>query len=153
MQAVITAQFCFDLTTGLTYRWRSYYSLPSTLTRLLSLQCLCWPATYLTLVFLGAQRPLLAWIVIGVTTGWSRTVQMWVTSNVIPVDNAETTPRAKSPPLPPHEMVWWDRFTWGRRWDWDAIAREVGWRVGALFLITTAWLFWRIDQGTLVEVL
>ncbi|ORY26251.1 N-glycosylation protein-domain-containing protein [Naematelia encephala] len=125
--AICTAHFCFCLTTGLTHRWRSYYSLPSTLTRLLSLQCLCWPATYLTLRFLGAERPLLAWTVIGVTTGGSRAIQMWVTSNV-------------------------DSEGRGRRWNWDAVAREVGWKVGALLLVTTAWLFWGIEQGRLKRI-
>ena len=166
-QAAITAQFCFHLTTGLTHRWRSYYSLPSTLTRLLSLQCLCWPATYITLWFLGVDRPLLCWVVIGVTTGWSRCVQMWVTSNVVPLDPGDITPgpshtslpggrgkRRSSPRgsglvpiVPPPGMTGWEAFTYGRRWDWDAVAREVGWKVGALLLVTTAWLFWGVEQG------
>jgi hypothetical protein len=155
LQAMCTAHFCFQLTTGLAHRWRSYYSLPSTLTRLLSLQCLCWPATYLTLRFLGAERPLLAWIVIGVTTGWSRTIQMWVTSNVIVAGRGavDTTPRARSPPLPPAGAGWWESFTFGRRWDWSDIAREVGWKVGTLLLLTCAWMFWKLETGQLVEVL
>ncbi|KAK4684373.1 hypothetical protein P7C73_g5804, partial [Tremellales sp. Uapishka_1] len=141
--AICTAHFCFCLTTGLTYRWRSYYSLPSTFTRLVSLQCLCWPMTYLTLITLGPHRPLLSWVVIGVTTGWSRTIQMWVTSNVVAGD---ITP--SNPPHPPDELGWWDKFTWGRRWNWDNVAREVGWKIGTLLLFTTAWLFWSIDAGT-----
>lgn len=149
-QALVTAHFCFSLTTGLTYRWRSYYSLPSTLTRLLSLQCLCWPATYLTLWFLGANRPLLSWIVIGVTTGWSRTVQMWVTSNVEPTPG-ELTPKVAPRAIVPEHLGFWESFTWGRCWDWDKIARKVGWKVGGLLLITTAWLFWGLETGRLVE--
>ncbi|BEJ15735.1 hypothetical protein CspHIS471_0503400 [Cutaneotrichosporon sp. HIS471] len=149
--AVVTAHFCFCLTTGLTHRWRSYYSLPSTVTRLVSLQCLCWPATYTTLWVLGPRRPLLAWVVIGVTTGWSRTVQIWVTSNVVVDDDGgDVTPGPRrSPPLrpppPPSHVTGWRKFTYGRRWDWDAVAREVGWKVGALLLVTCAWLFWRVD--------
>ncbi|ORX39101.1 N-glycosylation protein-domain-containing protein [Kockovaella imperatae] len=149
--ALCTAHFCFELTTGLTHRWRSYYPLLSTLLRLLSLQCLCWPATYLTLWVLGARRPLLAWVVIGVTTGWSRTIQMWVTSNVM---TGETTPKTKprSPNLPPEDLDWIERFTWDRKWDWDAVAREVGWKIGGLLLITAAWLFWGFETGRYIEV-
>jgi hypothetical protein len=163
VQATCTAQFCFHLTTGLTHRWRSYYSLPSTLTRLLSLQCLCWPATYLTLAILGADRPLLAWVVIGVTTGWSRTIQMWVTSNVSTIPSRGSSGSTggsgnghnpgtgmsgiDSRKLPPEGLGRWDSFVWGRRWDWDDIAREVGWKVGSLMLVTTAWLFWKIENG------
>ncbi|WVQ93261.1 hypothetical protein IAU59_000327 [Kwoniella sp. CBS 9459] len=195
--AICTAHFCFSLTTGLTHRWRSYYSLPSTLTRLLSLQCLCWPATYLTLWILGAERILLCWVVIGVTTGWSRTVQMWVTSNVVPADyhqrhrrssalphddNApgeedvgseagtpaggaggglagagDVTPnlrtiRMKGPPEVPEGLGFWDTFKWGRKWDWDNVAREVGWKVGALLLVTNAWLFWGIEEGKVLRL-
>lgn len=155
--AYTTAHFCFGLTTGLTSRWRSYYSLPSTVTRLVSLQCLCWPATYITLWFLGASRPLLAWVVIGVTTGWSRTVQMWVTSNVVddggditPGPYRRVSPPPGPPPPPPKHVTGWRVFTYGRRWDWDAVAREVGWKIGGLLLITTAWLFWRMEG--MVEV-
>ncbi|WVO15323.1 hypothetical protein L204_102979 [Cryptococcus depauperatus] len=166
--AVVTGHFCFCLTTGLTHRWINYYSLPSTITRLASLQCLCWPATYLTLWVLGAKsaRPLLAWVVIGVTTGWSRTVQMWVTSNVVlsgvsplvstntlgininPSDSPAVQRRnSLLPGPPPDHLSAWEKFTWGRRWDWDAVAREVGWPVGCLLLITSAWLFWGIECG------
>ena len=41
----------------------------------------------------------------------------------------------------------WEQFTWGRKWDWDDIAREVGWKVGLLLLVTCAWLFWCIEMG------
>lgn len=177
-QAICTGYFCFCLTTGLTHRWLSYYSLPSTITRLASLQCLCWPATYLTLWVLGARnaRPLLAWVVIGVTTGWSRTVQMWVTSNVVPADlvspvvstNLVVTSTLTNPNVmaarggskqttmllgpPPEHLRQWEKFVWGRKWDWDAVASEVGWKVGGLLLVTTAWLFWGIECGNMVRV-
>ncbi|WWC64091.1 uncharacterized protein I303_106698 [Kwoniella dejecticola CBS 10117] len=181
--AICTAHFCFSLTTGLTHRWRSYYSLPSTITRLVSLQCLCWPATYLTLWFLGANRLLLCWVVIGVTTGWSRTVQMWVTSNVIPLPprssasasrsntglereekegvggQGDITPNSSTvkitmgtgPPEIPDGLSTWEAFRWGRKWDWDNVARAVGWKVGGLLLITCAWLFWGIENGMRVR--
>jgi len=159
LQACLTAHFCFCLTTGLTHRWRNYYSLPSTVTRLVSLQCLCWPATYLTLSILGSRRPLLAWVVIGVTTGWSRTVQMWVTSNVIidsphggsdpgdvtPGPFARVSPPPGARPMPRH-VRGWRVFTHNRRWSWDLVARKVGWKVGAMLLVTCAWLFWRLEN-------
>jgi hypothetical protein len=34
-----------------------------------------------------------------------------------------------------------------RRWDWDAVAREVGWKLGILMLFTNIWMFWRAEQG------
>lgn len=117
--------------------------------------------TYLTLWFLGPARPLLAWIVIGVTTGWSRTVQMWVTSNVIPASaGGDVTPKLGRRVLPVKRErerereregagTAWERFTFGRTWDWDDVAREVGWKVGGLLLITTAWLFWEIEMGVI----
>lgn len=157
-QAWLTAQFCFGLTTGLTYRWRSYYSLPSTVTRLLSLQCLCWPATYITLWFLGPRRPLLSWVVIGVTTGCSRCIQMWVTSNVISDEDEDDaggditpgpfrrgSPQAGPKPTPRH-VKGWRVFTYNRHWNWDRIAYKVGWKVCALLLITCAWLLYRLDE-------
>jgi len=90
---------------------------------------------------------------------------MWVTSNVVPTspkgDRGDVTPRLgkkslarnpMSPPLPPPDDVGiWERFTWGRKWDWDAVAREVGWKAGALLLATTAWLFWGIETGDLAR--
>lgn len=185
-----TGHFCFKLTAGLVHRWRSYYSTWATITRLYSVQCICYPATYATLRVLGASRPLLAWTVIGVTTGWSRCVQMWVTSNVSPEsgtsdrdrererERGDVTPRsgkrnlssaslssmALAPALGsstsvrdgstptgllvrPDDLSYFQSFTWGRRWDWDAVAREVGWKVGGLLLLTCAWLFWGIEVG------
>lgn len=73
---------CFLLTSGLTRRWLAYYSLPSTLLRLLSLQSICWPATSLTLKLVGPSRPLIGWVLIGTTTSLSNTIRIWVTSNI-----------------------------------------------------------------------
>ncbi|TXT08714.1 hypothetical protein VHUM_02842 [Vanrija humicola] len=154
--ALLTAHFCFSLATGLSYRWRSYYSPASTMTRLISLQCLCWPATYTTLWVLGPKRPLLAWVVIGVTTAVSRTIQMWVTSNVIVDDTPgditpgpfrRISPPPVPPPAPPAHLSGWEAFVYGRTWDWEKVARKVGWKVGFMLLVTCAWLFWRIDNG------
>lgn len=35
-----------------------------------------------------------------------------------------------------------------RRWDWDEVAREVGWKLGILMLFTNIWMFWRAEQGS-----
>lgn len=144
------------MTTGLTHRWRSYYSLASTVTRLVSFQCLCWPATYGTLWVLGSGRPLLCWVIIGVTTAVSRTVQMWVTSNVVdddtvpPSDPGDITPgpfpRLSSPVRTTRRHVrGWRVITNNRKLRWDAVARKVGWKVGSMLLVTAAWLFWRLE--------
>jgi hypothetical protein len=71
---------------------------------------------------------------------------MWVTSNV----DGDITPGLKGDASPKKKLKkpgWFDAFWDGRRWDWDNIAREVGWKVGGLLLITTAWLFWGIETG------
>lgn len=189
-QAILTGHFCFEMTTCLTRRWRVYYDLAATITRLLSIQCICWPLTGLTLWVLGHERVLFAWVVIGVTTAASRSVQMYVTSN-IPVaaseegggvgvgeggaGEADRTPRKGFKSLDVCVSVndqgardgdgdgegdgaeegekdgWWTAFKMGRRWDWDGVGREVGWKVGGLLLITCAWLFWGIESGRYVR--
>jgi hypothetical protein len=82
LQTLLTGMQCFLLTSGLTRRWLAYYSLPSTLLRLLSLQSICWPATSLTLKLVGPSRPLIGWVLIGTTTSLSNTIRIWVTSNI-----------------------------------------------------------------------
>ncbi|CAL1702624.1 unnamed protein product [Somion occarium] len=82
--SILTGWQCLQLTTGLLKRWRVYYSPLPTLIRLLALQAICWPATHLTLTFLEHEkRPLVCWAVIATTTCCSRSIQMWVTSNII----------------------------------------------------------------------
>ncbi|KAJ7207899.1 N-glycosylation protein-domain-containing protein [Mycena pura] len=81
--AILTGYQCLALTTGLLTRWRVYYPPLATLIRLLALQAICWPATHLTLSLLDhARRPAAVWAVIGTTTCASRSVQIWVTSNL-----------------------------------------------------------------------
>ncbi|KAI8995261.1 N-glycosylation protein-domain-containing protein [Trametes punicea] len=84
--SVLTGWQCLQLTTGLLKRWKVYYSPFATLIRLLALQAICWPATHLTLSVLDHEaRPLACWALIGTTTCCSRSVQLWVTSNIVPV--------------------------------------------------------------------
>ncbi|KIM44330.1 hypothetical protein M413DRAFT_379368 [Hebeloma cylindrosporum] len=81
--AILTGYQCLCLATGLLTRWRLYYPPLSTLVRLLALQGICWPATHLTLTILEYEkRPVICWAVIGTTTCMSRSVQIWVTSNL-----------------------------------------------------------------------
>lgn len=56
-----------------------------------------------------------------------------------------------APPEPPPHLTWWERLNYKRRWDWEAVAREVGWKVGALLLLTSAWVFWQVHIGWLVR--
>ncbi|KAF8630556.1 hypothetical protein AX17_005368 [Amanita inopinata Kibby_2008] len=81
--SVLTGYQCLALTTGLLTRWRLYYPPLSTLIRLLALQGICWPATQLTLsIFEHEKRPVTVWALIGTTTCTSRSIQIWVTSNL-----------------------------------------------------------------------
>lgn len=82
-QASLTIYQSLSLTTGLLHRWRLYYSPLSTLIRLLALQAICWPATHFTLSWLEVgKRPVVCWAVVGSTTCVSRSVQIWVVSNL-----------------------------------------------------------------------
>lgn len=157
-QATLTGILCFELTTGLTQRWLVYYSLAPTLLRLLSLQSICWPSTAITLRYIGQADLLLAWVVVGTTTACSRSVQIWVTSNV---------PVATRPPSPGTQASLSKRPIWlrnlldaiitknafsmthtssgaigQRKWEWSDIGRTVWVRVGALYFLTTWYLLW-----------
>lgn len=175
----------------MTYRWRLYYDKLATVTRLLSIQCICQPLTFLTLWTLGPSQILFAWVVIGCTTAASRAVQMYVTSNIVRpggsgADRGDVTPNAakrtrglprtkgdragsrsgsEDPDVKPSGSKWaaktgrlsgmrkaWAEFRTDRKWDWDALAREVGWKLGTLLLITNAWLFIGIHGGRFVEI-
>ncbi|KAI0751625.1 hypothetical protein C8Q80DRAFT_1218305 [Daedaleopsis nitida] len=108
---------CLQLTTGLLKRWRVYYSPFAALIRLLALQAICWPATHLTLTILNHDaRPLICWAAIGTTTCCSRSIQLWVTSNIIPA------------PLPPGR----------RRWDWREVGAKCALPAGVVYL-AMAW--------------
>ncbi|CAA7263736.1 unnamed protein product [Cyclocybe aegerita] len=97
--AILTGYQCLALATGLLTRWRLYYEPLSTLVRLLALQGICWQATHLSMSILnGERRPVVTWAVVGTTTCISRSVQIWVTSNlwweVEGVQSSEETPAA-----------------------------------------------------------
>lgn len=154
--ACLTAHQCLKLTTGLLHRWRAYYHPLSTLIRLLALQAICWPATHFTLNIMGSWgmntaldhdalstfdvailrwttiRPDVCWAVIGTTTCFSRSIQIWVTSNLLP--QSPNSFSGVGPIL--------GRSS-GRRWDWGVVARECLFPAGLLYVLM-AWIgAWR----------
>ncbi|KAI0631508.1 N-glycosylation protein-domain-containing protein [Trametes polyzona] len=128
--SVLTGWQCLQLTTGLLKRWKVYYSPFATLIRLLALQAICWPATHLTLTVLDHEaRPLICWAVIGTTTCCSRSVQLWVTSNIVP---------APAPPgsaVPEEELM---RKGKRRRWDWAQVGVKCALPAGIVYCVM-AW--------------
>ncbi|GJE95963.1 N-glycosylation protein-domain-containing protein [Phanerochaete sordida] len=136
--SVLTGWQCLQLTTGLFKRWRVYYSPLPTLIRLFALQAICWPATHLTLTLLGHEvRPLICWAAIGTTTCCSRSVQMWVTSNIVEPPHAQQN-GAASPEL---------KRRYRRRWDWNAVLRECAFPAGVVYFLMAWVLALRTEFG------
>ncbi|KAJ7854319.1 N-glycosylation protein-domain-containing protein [Mycena olivaceomarginata] len=153
--AILTGYQCLALTTGLLTRWRVYYPPLATLIRLLALQAICWPATHLSLTLLDhARRPAAVWAAIGTTTCMSRSVQIWVTSNLWwePREaggangvNGNSGSQASAPTPSPGGTGTgaggWRRFggRWGgRRWDWREVAVQCMLPAGVLYFVM-AW--------------
>ena len=175
-QALLTAHQCLKLTTGLLHRWRAYYSPLSTLIRLLALQAICWPATHFTLGIVGSlgtnatfgddsitilesallrwttARPDICWAVIGTTTCISRSIQIWVTSNLLlsTSSGSRTNLTAAVPdrPRPRRAHVGEEtRKLTGRKWDWAIVARVCMLPAGCLYF-AMAWIAaWRREAG------
>ncbi|KAH9929203.1 N-glycosylation protein-domain-containing protein [Fomitopsis serialis] len=145
--AILTGWQCLQLTTGVLKRWRVYYSPFATLIRLFALQAICWPATHLTLKLLNhGQRPALCWAVIGTTTCYSRSIQLWVTSNIGPAP--APPPRPSQPPSPSplrRSLVAsasgmreeWIKLR-RRRWDWNEVIRKCVLPAGVIYFVM-AW--------------
>lgn len=138
--AILTGWQCLCLTTGLLTRWRHYYPPLATLIRLLALQAICWPATHLTLSILEHdKRPVIVWTIVGTTTCASRSVQIWVTSNLWqepkkdgPVVNGKISPEES-------RSLRWRGGKWGgRRWDWTAVGVRCMLPAGVLYFLM-AW--------------
>ncbi|EIW77989.1 hypothetical protein CONPUDRAFT_129023 [Coniophora puteana RWD-64-598 SS2] len=203
--ALLTAHQCLALTTGLLHRWRALYPPLSTLIRLLALQAICWPATHTTLQILGALgggapallarlhahaalnimeaellrwttvRPAVCWAVIGSTTCFSRSIQIWVTSNLLPPAGAKPKPLLSPSKLssssagagagaePPSgagrfKMKWKLKNSahaiagagapGGRRWDWAVVGQTCVLPAGCLYFVM-AWVdAWRREMGS-----
>lgn len=133
--ALLTVHQSLSLATGLYARWRLYYTPLPTLIRLVALQAICWPALHFTLrVFDVSKRPVITWAIVGTTTTFSRSVQIWVTSNlwweVRPVPDGEANGSA------------WQRWRggkWGgRRWDWKEVGLKCLLPAGVLYFVM-AW--------------
>ncbi|KAH7879383.1 N-glycosylation protein-domain-containing protein [Lentinula edodes] len=151
--ALLTGYQCLCLTTGLLVRWRVYYPPLATLIRLISLQAICWPATHFTLSLLEHEkRPVIVWAVIGTTTCASRSVQIWVTSNLWweypsggPGGPASANGNGNSNGgirgLSENEIDWqrWKGGKWGgRRWDWSDVVKKCMLPAGVVYCIM-AW--------------
>ena len=175
-QALLTAHQCLKLTTGLLHRWRAYYSPLSTLIRLLALQAICWPATHFTLDIVGSlgsnytfrdgsltildsallrwttARPDICWAVIGTTTCVSRSIQIWVTSNLLlsRTSGSRTNLASTVPdrPRPRRTAVGEEtRKLIGRKWDWAIVARVCMLPAACLYVVM-AWIgAWRREVG------
>ncbi|KAL1755586.1 hypothetical protein FB107DRAFT_290794 [Schizophyllum commune] len=132
--AILTGYQCLSLTTGLLTRWRIYYAPLSTLVRLLALQSICWPATHFTLVVLEHEkRPVITWAVIATTTCCSRSVQLWVTSNLW-WEPKERMARGQG-----GKWHRWRGGQWGgRRWDWREVGLKCMFPAGVLYFVM-AW--------------
>ncbi|KAL1665384.1 N-glycosylation protein-domain-containing protein [Schizophyllum commune] len=132
--AILTGYQCLSLTTGLLTRWRIYYAPLSTLVRLLALQSICWPATHFTLVVLEHEkRPVITWAVIATTTCCSRSVQLWVTSNLW------WEPRERMARGQGGKWHRWRGGQWGgRRWDWREVGLKCMFPAGVLYFVM-AW--------------
>ncbi|KAH7919918.1 hypothetical protein BV22DRAFT_1074726 [Leucogyrophana mollusca] len=175
---LLTAHQCLSLTTGLLHRWQAYYPPLSTLIRLLALQAICWPATHATLGVLGGLgshtdtsfegslsildsallrwttiRPDVCWAIIGTTTCISRSVQIWVTSNLLQSSSASSSSlslaydKAKSSKVNLHgaadELRKQKPKPSGRRWDWGVVGRACLLPAGCLYVVM-AWVSaWR----------
>ncbi|KAJ7280182.1 N-glycosylation protein-domain-containing protein [Mycena rebaudengoi] len=158
--AVLTGYQCLSLTTGLLTRWRVYYPPLPTLIRLLALQAICWPATHLSLTLLDhTKRPAAVWAAIGTTTCMSRSVQIWVTSNLwwepreAASSNSNTNTNTNSSTNNNNNnnsgggggsatsAGGWRRFggRWsGRRWDWREVSMKCMLPAGVLYFVM-AW--------------
>lgn len=142
-QSILTGYQCLALVTGLLVRWRAYYPPLATLIRLLALQAICWPATHFTLTLLSHRtRPAICWAVVGSTTCVSRSVQMWVTSNLwwdeqgkpaAPVVGVGGVIPNGVPPVGLGKK--WGGKWGGRRWDWPEVGLRCVLPAGVLYFV------------------
>jgi len=141
--ALVTLNAHLGLTTGLLLRWRTFYAPMAVLVRLLALQSICWPATHLTLLILShSKRPTVCWAVIGTTTCISRSIQMWVCSNLAVIRSPEHVPphrkrinRLQYLLMPPAPLPLRSR---PRRWDWNRVLFRCGLPLAICYFIM-AW--------------
>lgn len=131
--SLLTLYQSLSLATGLFHRWKLYYTPLPTLIRLIALQGICWPALYWTLkIGQVDKRPVMVWAVVGTTTSFSRSIQIWVTSNLWdPADVGKTGKSSKSGR--------WGGGPWkNRRWDWKEVSMECLLPLGLIYFVV-AW--------------
>ena len=120
---------------------------------------ICWPATHFTLtLFNHNKRPLICWAIIGTTTSCSRSIQMWVTSNIIVFPQPHHhSPHSgshsshTSPSSSPLRESTSDgngngsivkekmKMTRKRKWDWAAVGRRCALPAGLIYFLM-AWV-------------
>ena len=81
--AVLTAVHSFQIISSMLHRWKRYYHPISIIIRLLSIQAASFPWIRVTLWLCSTpEKPLLAWIIVAVTTAISSSIARWYISNL-----------------------------------------------------------------------
>ncbi|KAF9267137.1 hypothetical protein L218DRAFT_856276 [Marasmius fiardii PR-910] len=155
--ALLTGFQCYALTTGLLTRWRVYYPPLPTLIRLLALQAICWPATQFTMqLFDVTKRPATTWAIVATTTCMSRSVQIWVTSNLWWDTGSDSRPVSRKGSSANisvqadkktdgegfgdnHGPKWRGGRWGGRRWDWNEVVWKCMLPAGVVYCVM-AWV-------------
>ena len=100
---------------------------------------ICWPATHLTLSILSHEvRPLICWAAIGTTTCCSRSVQLWVTSNIVPVPPHPSHSHAHAHSHRAHGQEDAEehmRKSKRRRWDWAQVGVKCALPAGVVYAV------------------
>lgn len=81
-KATLSGYHSYCLARGLCIRWLTFYSLPSTLIRSLSLQAFAFPLTHWSLTFLCRSQPLAGWTLCALTSLFSDILKIWVLSSL-----------------------------------------------------------------------
>lgn len=81
--AVLTAVHSFQIISSMLHRWKQYYHPISIIIRLLSIQAASFPWIRVTLWMCSTpEKPLLAWMVVAITTAISSSSARWYISNL-----------------------------------------------------------------------
>lgn len=76
------------------------------------------------------MRPLICWAAIGTTTCCSRSIQLWVTSNIVPAPAPPGSPLAQE-----EELLRKGRH---RRWNWGQVGAKCAMPAGLVYFVM-AW--------------
>ncbi|EOR01343.1 hypothetical protein E3P92_01516 [Wallemia ichthyophaga] len=87
--AVLTAVYSFQIISSMLHRWKQYYHPISVIIRLLSIQAASFPWIRVTLWLCSTpEKPLLAWMVVAITTAVSSSIARWYISNLSSTQSA-----------------------------------------------------------------